>query len=103
MMNHRERILAAVQHKPVDRIPSNIWATAEVWDQLRRYYHTSDNIEVYDRLDIDGIIGIAPPYTGPRLRVDDDYHENEWAMGFRTQAYGTGSYDEQVRHPLAEA
>jgi uroporphyrinogen decarboxylase len=24
-------------------------------------------------------------------------------MGYRRQAYGTGSYDEQVRHPLAEA
>jgi uroporphyrinogen decarboxylase len=102
-MNHRERILSAIQHKPVDQIPTDIWATDEVWERLRSYCHVSSNIEVYDKLDIDGIIGITPPYVGPALRVEENYHENEWGMGYRKQAYGTGSYDEQVRCPLAEA
>src|SRR5689334_22240174 len=102
-MNHRERILAAIQHQPVDRIPTDIWATAEVWNKLQRHFDTSNNIEIYDRLDIDGIIGITPPYNGPELRIEGDYHENEWGMGFRKQAYGTGSYDEQVGYPLAKA
>ena len=64
-MNHRERILAAFHHQPVDRIPTDIWATDEVWDSLRAHFGLSDNLGVYDALDIDGIMGISPPYIGP--------------------------------------
>jgi uroporphyrinogen decarboxylase len=102
-MNHRERVLAAIRHEPVDKIPSDIWATGEVWSKLLAHFGTDRPIDVYDRLDIDGIMGIAPPYIGPPLRNDGDYHENEWGMGYRKQAYNTGAYDEQVHHPLAEA
>ncbi len=102
-MNHRERILAAIRHQPVDRIPTDIWATPEVWATLRRHFGVTDNRQIYDALDIDGIIGIAPPYVGPSLRVEGDYHENEWGMGYRSQRYSTGTYDEQVRYPLADA
>jgi uroporphyrinogen decarboxylase len=102
-MNHRERILAAIRHQPVDRIPTDIWATPEVWATLCSHFGVNDHLRVYDALDIDGIIGIAPPYIGPALRSAGDYHENEWGMGFRTQHYATGSYDEQVRYPLADA
>jgi hypothetical protein len=89
-MNHCERILAAIRHEPVDRIPTDIWATGEVWDKLRAHFRVGSNIEIYDRLDIDGIISIAPRYIGPPLPREGDYHENEWGMGFRMQAYGTG-------------
>lgn len=102
-MNHRERILAAIHHQPVDRIPTDIWATGEVWDKLRTHFRVGSVIEIYDELDIDGIMGITPPYIGPVVRREGDYHENEWGMGYRIQAYGTGAYDEQVRHPLAAA
>ena len=102
-MNHKERIIAAIRHEKVDRIPTDIWATGEVWENLRTHFGVNTNIDVYDRLDIDGIIGIAPPYIGPQLKVDGDYHENEWGIGYKSQRYGTGSYDEQVRCPLAQA
>ncbi len=31
-MNSRDRILAAMDRQPVDRIPTDIWATAKVTD-----------------------------------------------------------------------
>jgi len=34
-MNSRERVLAAIERQPVDRVPTDIWATPEVWDALR--------------------------------------------------------------------
>jgi uroporphyrinogen decarboxylase len=102
-MNHRERIVAAIRHQPIDRIPTDIWATPEVWAMLHRHFGVSDNLSIYAALDIDGIVGITPPYVGPPLRVEGDYHENEWGMGYRSQRYGTGAYDEQVRYPLANA
>jgi len=102
-MNHRERILAAARHQPVDRQPTDIWATGEAWQKLRAHTGASTNLEVYDALDIDGIIEIAPPYIGPPLVRRDDYWENEWGMGHRTQAVQGGTYEEQVYWPLAQA
>lgn len=102
-MDHRARILAAIQHQPVDRLPTDIWATPEVWQKLMAHLRVQTPLEVYERLEIDGIFGIVPPYIGPRPRVEEGYWENEWGMGHRPQAYGTGSYDEQVHYPLASA
>ena len=100
-MNHRERILAAIHHQPVDRVPTDMWATAEVRQKLYAHFQVETIPDLYDRLGVDGIMGIAPPYTGPPPRVEDGYWENEWGMGYRKQAYGTGAYDEQVHYPLA--
>lgn len=102
-MNHRERILAAIRHEPVDRLPTDIWATGEVWEKLRAALGVKENMEVLDRLDIDGILGIAPPYIGPACPTVDGVRYDEWRMGYRAQAYGTGSYDEQIIFPLQQA
>lgn len=124
-MDHRERILAAIRHQPVDKLPTDIWATEEVQEKLFARFQIVSGLdtpsegvnllgrvltrgveailEVFDRLDIDGILDIKPPYIGPPLRVEDDYWENEWGWGYRRQAYATGVYAEQVYYPLAEA
>jgi len=41
-MNHRERILAAVRRQPVDRVPTDIWATAEVIQKLMDYFRITE-------------------------------------------------------------
>jgi uroporphyrinogen decarboxylase len=58
---------------------------------------------LYGKLDIDGILNISPPYLGPAPRIEEDYWENEWGMGYRWQDYGAGVYQEQVHYPLAQA
>jgi uroporphyrinogen decarboxylase len=104
-VNHRERILAAVQHRRVDRIPTDMWATPEIQQALCRHFGVTHTIDVWDRLDIDGIPEMGPPYIGPVLppRGEDGYFEDEWGMGYRPQSYASGSYDEQCVYPLAEA
>ena len=102
-MNHRERVLAAIRHEPVDRLPTDIWATREVWDKLSAYFQVDTRLEIYDRLGIDGIMGVLPPYIGPEPLKEEGYWENEWGMGYRAQEYETGTYGEQVHFPLAEA
>lgn len=102
-MNHRERILAAIHHQPLDRLPTDIWATPEVWTMLSAHFQVANRLDLYDKLDIDGIFAIKPPYIGPPWKGDSAYWENEWGMGFRPQRYATGSYDEQVHYPLAQA
>ena len=33
-MTSRERLLAAINHETCDRVPTDIWATDEVWAKL---------------------------------------------------------------------
>ena len=37
-MNHRERILAAIRHQPLDRVPTDMWATPEVLHKLFAHF-----------------------------------------------------------------
>jgi len=121
-MTHRERILAAVAHQPLDRIPTDMWATPEVQERLLAHFDISAGlgesspwiglnggplsrgingiIELWDRLHIDGIFDIHPPYIGPELRSEDGIRFNEWGFGYRKKSYGEGEYDEQHVFPL---
>jgi hypothetical protein len=61
-MNSRERILAAINHQPVDRVPTDIWATPEVMDKLRARFGSDEDVR--QALHIDGIADIRPAYIG---------------------------------------
>lgn len=131
-MNHRQRILAAIAHEPIDRVPTDMWATAEVQEQLYAHFGINTGrttldglsltsagsisllggaltrdvtaiLELWDQLDIDGILMVMPPYVGPPLVTDGPISYNEWGMGSRRQAYAGGVYNEQVIYPLAAA
>ena len=124
-MNHRERIMAAIRHQPVDRVPTDIWMTVEVQDKLSEYlglyslqnssggqpglcggglkYNLAHTRQIFERLGIDGILNIAPDYIGPALPKLPGYTINEWGIVTRPQVYDTGVYDEIFRNPLAEA
>ncbi len=43
-INSRQRVLAAVCHQPIDRVPIDIWAVPEVWRQLGQYFKTDDRM-----------------------------------------------------------
>lgn len=80
-MTNRERILAAVNHQPVDRIPTDMWATPEVQEILYDHFqinagketqtdtigllggYLSGGVEalliLWDRLGVDGIIDVC--------------------------------------------
>ena len=100
-MNHRERILAAIRRQPVDRIPSDMWATPEVIDKLFKHFNVNSMVDLYDRLEIDGIFGIVPDYIGPKIeQKDESIRYDEWGRGWKKQVYNTGIYEEQVVYPL---
>ncbi len=124
-MNHRARIMAAIRHQPVDRVPTDIWATVEVQEKLLGHFGIETHrgvpsvgvelmggvlsrdvdaiVVLFDRLDIDGILTVKPPYIGPPLRTEESYWENEWGIGFRRQPYEGGMYNERVWYPLSKA
>jgi uroporphyrinogen decarboxylase len=102
-LSHRDRILGAIRHQPVDRLPTDIWATPEVMQRLYTHFKVDNNTDLFDCLGIDGIFGIAPPYIGPEHPAEEGYRVDEWGMGYRMQVYPTGAYEEQVTFPLAQA
>jgi uroporphyrinogen decarboxylase len=105
-VNSRERILAAVHRQPVDRVPTDIWATDEVWAKLRGQFGADE--QVRQALHIDGIADIRPEYIGPEFRapcppdagLDFKVAYGIWGAGLRWQNYGTGRYLEQVSIPF---
>jgi len=101
-MNSRERVLAAIDRKPLDRFPTDIWATPEVWTKLRQ--HFGEGVDMYDQLHIDGMAGIDPAYVGPALpEMPEGEQINFWGMRSKRVAHESGAYDEQVGYPLEAA
>jgi len=101
-MNSRERVLAAINRGPVDRVPTDIWATAEVWDKLRQHFGREADIGA--ALHIDGIAAVGAEYAGPPVPdAPAGEFADFWGMRFRPVDYGTGVYHEQTFYPLASA
>ncbi|MCX8170884.1 MAG: hypothetical protein N3E47_02770 [Candidatus Bathyarchaeota archaeon] len=100
-MKPRERVLAAINHEIPDRIPTDIWATPEVWSNLKAYFGESANI--MEALHIDGITWISPKYVGPKLFTNGKCKVDYWGIKYRLVNYGIGVYEEPVDPPLAHA
>lgn len=101
-MTPRERVLAAIDRKPVDRIPTDIWATPEVWAKLSA--HFGDGARIAEELHIDGFAWIGPKYVGPPLpAVAPDETVDFWGIRTKRIANASGAYDEQSYNPLANA
>ena len=107
-MNSRERILAAINHQPVDRVPTDIWATDEVWARLRARFGSEETAR--QALHIDGMADVRPIYIGPPLPEGpedaDPYHRmfyGIWGASLKWMSHGTGRYLEQADYPLVQA
>ncbi len=101
-MNSRERILAAINHEPVDRVPTDIWATGEVHQKLND--HFGPDADIREALKVDGLAYVGAEYIGPPLpEVPDDEIVDYWGMRSRALTYEGGVYYEQSFSPLAAA
>jgi len=95
-MSHRERILAAINHQPTDRVPTDFWGVAEITEKLMRHFGVSDMIGLAGALDIDKIMVVEPPIKPGR--------RNMWDIEMKQVplAGGAGYYEEPVKHPIGE-
>lgn len=101
-MNARERMLAAIRHQPVDRIPTDIWAVGEVWTKLRA--HFGSDADAREALHIDGMGSTWADYVGPALpAVPEGHIVDYWGIQYRSIPYDTGIYYEQSVWPLKDA
>lgn len=109
MMTSRERILAAIHHQPLDRVPTDIWATDEVWAMLAATYGSTDQART--ELHIDGIADIRPDYIGPPFKaecpadagLDFKVLYGLWGADLKWLGHGSGRYLEQSSYPMAAA
>jgi len=79
-MTARERVLAAINHEPCDRVATDIWLTAEVRQDLLRRFDTEDWTVVLEALGIDGMAGVGMAYTGPERRTADGEPCGLWGI-----------------------
>jgi uroporphyrinogen decarboxylase len=126
-MKHRERYLAAIRHEPVDRVPTDMWATVEVQEALCDYLGIKTGkgsgkmvgvefnggalsrdvegiVELFDKLEIDGCLNLMPPYRGPLREPPPGFaFVDEWGLLYRPTSHGTGTYDEIFPPPALAA
>lgn len=69
-MTPRERILAILDRRPVDRLPVDIWHTDEIRRLLLAHYQATDDLDLYRRMGIDKIVWVFPIYR--TLDGDED-------------------------------
>ena len=97
-MTAKERWLAVLKREKPDRIPMDYWATDEATEKVKKHLGCSNKWEMFDRLNIDAVVTVAPRYAGPPIKPGHDMY------GCRRQdvSYPTGVYEECVYHPLAQ-
>lgn len=99
-MTSRERWLAIFAGQEVDRVPTDIWATSEVHERLRKDLGCADDDAVAEKLHIDW-----PRWAGPKCKVEHhplDPQADVWGVRKALVDYGTGKYWETVHNPLAK-
>jgi uroporphyrinogen decarboxylase len=99
-MTPRERWLALLEGKPVDRVPTDYQATPEVTERLLLEMECPDEEALWAKLHIDARRIVEPKWTPPE---PPEVRTDMWGVRFRKVEYGGGSYDEPVHHPLARA
>lgn len=101
-MNSRERVLAAVIHQPVDRIPTDMWATGEVMAKLRAHFGAETDLN--ELLHIDGVGWVGARYIGPPMpEMPEGEVIDYWGISSRRVQYDTGTYYEMYHNPLSAA
>lgn len=101
-LDHRERVLLALDHQPVDRVPiamicSGINEPAR--QDFERLLLDTKGVGVEAFLEpIIDVLELAPDYVGPTLRKGEDF----WGVVREPVSYGTGAYEEICHYPLAQ-
>jgi uroporphyrinogen decarboxylase len=91
-------MLAAINRHPLDRIPTDIWATGEAIAKIIRYF--GEGVDWKEALHIDGMAWAEPEYAGPPVPPGWNLM-TIWGITFKTVVHDGGAYEEQATIPLA--
>lgn len=108
-MTSRERILATLDRRSVDRLPVDIWHTPEVGEQLRKYAGTANDLDMYRKLGIDKIVWVFMGYkaasgesTGSQVGAGAESATSRtmWGVPLRGIQSGQAHYEEFGEPPM---
>ena len=107
-MSHRDRILAAVNHQPLDRSPPIFGPFLKYGRSYGRILAHRITSPCTTMFNIDGIIDIRPKYIGPPVpnECDGGFKRDFPGLGgcgTKDEEYNGGVYWETIHSPLAEA
>ena len=109
-MTPRERILAVLDRRPVDRLPVDLWHAPEVAAALRRRFAVGDDVSMWKALGLDKIAWDFLDYQaedGDRASTLSGAgaewrgRRNVWGVPLRTVQAGAARYEEFGDPPLA--
>ena len=100
-MDSRDRVAAAVRRGPLDRIPMDMWYTAETAQKLNSALGSTDDIELRDALGLD-VVWVWAEFAGelPSAQAGATTM-SYWGFGYRDAVYDGGTYQEYCHQPLA--
>jgi len=107
-MNSRQRVLAVLDRRPVDRLPVDIWHTDEVLAMLLTHYRATDDLDLYRKMGIDKIVWVFPIYNPPGQEASTgslhfgDAERSMWGTPLRPMQAGQALYHEFAGAPLAD-
>ena len=109
-MTHRERILAILDRRPVDRLPVDLWHTPEIGEMLRRHFGVADDLGLYKAMKLDKIVWNFMDYrtdAGERAGAqsgagaEDGGSRTMWGVPIKYVQAGEAHYAEFGEAPLA--
>ena len=109
-MTPKQRILAVLQRKPVDRLPVDLWHTPEVGEMLRTHFAVSDDLALYKAMGLDKIVWVFMDYktdAGERAGAqagagaESGGSRTMWGVPLKGVQAGAAHYMEFGAAPLA--
>jgi len=98
-MTPKERWKNAMARKGVDRLPIDYWATGEMTAKLKSALGVDSDEGIWKALEIDRMHWVGCDFCDPL--EDKRIGADIWGVRYRRVAYGAGTYDEAIHHPLA--
>ena len=98
-MTPRERVMAAIDHQPTDRVPADLWAEDEVWERLIRDLGARNRDDVLERFDVD-LRYVSPVY--PPETITNGVKQNMWGERWMMTNTPWGMNWEHVNGALAD-
>jgi uroporphyrinogen decarboxylase len=94
MMTSKERVLAAMAHAPVDRVPMNYMANAAIDRRLKEHFKLNQNDDAGLRRALScDFYHDFPWYNGPALHpLAEGRNVDEWGIHTRWIEHGSGGY-----------
>lgn len=106
-MNPKERVLAVLQRKPVDRMPVDLWHTPEIVDLLCGYTGTDNEFDMWHALELDKIVWDFMEYLSPegesagaQVGAQSVGTRTMWGVPVKDIQAGAALYQEFTEPPL---